>query len=105
MNPRPILLRDTNIDLHKDLFDGGYDMHLNLDVNSVLFIPKNKTDVMDPIYDGCIYMQELKEADFLHIPVSKQTGIVIPYELVDENDHEFMFKSYVIDPYEKQSDS
>lgn len=98
INPTPLLLRDTNIDLHQDLYDEGYDLHLTLDVNSTLFIPKNHTSTIDPIYDGGICMYGHKDSDFLKLPIENKQGIVIPYKLIDETDEEFMFKSYVIDP-------
>lgn len=108
MQPKLILLRDTNIDLHKDLYDSGFDVHLTLDVKSTLFIPKNHHKCMDPIDDGLFTMHHVPEVEFLRIPVQQQSGntqkgIVIPYDLIDETDDEFMFKCYVIDPMTKHT--
>lgn len=103
MNPQLLLLRDTNIDLHGDLMENGYDLNLTLDVHSVLFVPKNTTSCMDAIYDGCFTMRSVKETDFLKIPIfnPSPTGIIMPYDLIDETEDEFMFRSYVIDPLTK----
>lgn len=98
MHPQLILLRDTNIDLHQDLFDKGYDLHLTLDVKSTLFIPKNKQKCIDPIYDAVFTMVQMEERDFLQLPIKSDKGIVVPYELLDETEDEYMFRSYVIDP-------
>jgi len=98
MQPNLLLLRDTNIDLHRDLFDNGYDLHLTLDVKSTLFIPKNRQKCIDPIYDAVFTMVQVEESDFLKVPIKSDKGIVVPYDLLDETDDEFMFRAYVIDP-------
>jgi hypothetical protein len=100
MDPSLILLRDTNIDLHNELYDGGYDMHLTLDVKATLFIPKNQHRCMDTIYDGMYTMNTIDTSDFLKLPLSATHpgGIIMPYELLDETEEEYMFQSYVIDP-------
>ena len=103
MEPKMILLRDTNIDLHGDFIDEGYDMHLILDVHSTLFIPKNRQRCVDSIMDGCITMTHVNESEFLQVPLRSNNGIIVPYALVDETDDEFMFKSYVIDPLQNFS--
>ena len=107
MDPQLILLRDTNIDLHKDLWDSGYDMHLNLDVKATLFIPKNQHRFVDSMYDGGFTMHTIDTSDFLKCPVlaTKPCGIVMPYELIDETESEYMFQAFVVDPLEPLTES
>ena len=99
MDPKLILLRDTNI-------DSGYDMHITLDVKATLFIPKNPHRCMDTIYDGMYTMETVDTCDFLKLPMfaSNPSGIVMPYELIDETDEEYMFQSYVLDPLQPMID-
>lgn len=100
IEPRMILLRDTNIDIHKDLLQAGYDVHLNLDVNSTLFIPKNKQPSLDCIDDGLFTLHQMSEHQFYGLPMQRHgaRGIVIPYTLIDETDDEYMFRCNVVDP-------
>lgn len=98
MNPQLLLLRDTNIDLYKDLHNEGYDMHLTIDVRSTLFIPKNVHSCIDSVYDSMYTMSQVDEHEFLQVPLTTKNGIIVPYTLIDETDEEFMFTSYVVDP-------
>lgn len=100
IEPQIMLLRDTNIDLHQDMLKRGYDVRLNLDVNSTLFIPKNKEASVDCIDDGLFTMHPMTENDFYGFPMQypKARGIVVPYFLIDETDDEFMFRCHVVDP-------
>jgi hypothetical protein len=103
LNPQPNLLivRDTNIDLHDELEVNGYDIPLKLDVNATLFIPKLKGCFMDPMNDTGFHISEYEENEFLKFPITKNIGIVLPYNLVEETDEEMMFKAYVIDPLKR----
>ena len=100
MHPEPkfTLIRDNNIDLSKSLSEEGYDLTLSLDVNATLFIPKCKGSTLHPLNDAGVHMATSAEKEFLTYPVLKHIGVIMPYRLFDENDDEFIFTSYVIDP-------
>lgn len=62
-----------------------------------LFIPKCVGSTLLPMNDGCFHMNMLSEKEFLLLP-TKRCGIIIPYELSVEDDDEFVFKTFVIEP-------
>jgi hypothetical protein len=96
--PNILIMRETNIDLHKDLHNKGYDLNLTLDVSATLFIPKCRGSTLEPMNDGGFHIHEYKENDFLELPIKKNLGVVLPYHLECEDDDEFVFKACVIDP-------
>lgn len=98
MHPEPkfTLIRENDIDLSKDLEE--VDIKLTIDTSATLFIPKCKGSIHDPMNDGGYHLDRVLESDFLLYPVTKNLGIVVPYVLECEDENEFMFKAYVIDP-------
>ncbi len=89
LNPEPKiqLLRGDKIHSNEIYFD----------VNSSLFLPKCKGSTLDPMNDGCFHMNQMEQADFFLL-TTKRCGIIIPYDLKHEDDDEFVFTSFVIDP-------
>lgn len=101
MHPMPemVLLRNNNIDVRPSLNAIGLkNTSLVLDIGATLFIPKHKGDPLHPINDGCFHLGFEKYNEFITYPLTKSLGIVMPYELKDEDEHEFMFRSHVIEP-------
>ena len=96
--PKMMLLRDTVISLKNDLEKQGYDMNLNVDVRATLFIPKCQGTALHPLNDAHYHCHSYTFSEFLSLPLKNNLGIVMPYTLEEEDDHEFMFRSCVIDP-------
>ena len=70
---------------------------LLIDNQATLFIPKLQTfGKSDPNQD--LYLHSLPYEDFLLYPTQKQVGVIIPYVLVLEDNHEFIYTAHVIDP-------
>lgn len=81
---------------------------LQIDSQATLFIPKlqtfgqthhhttNKDPNKDPNQD--LYLHSLPFEDFLMFPTQKQVGVIIPYVLVLEDNHEFVYTAHVINP-------
>ena len=70
---------------------------LTLDIRATLSIPKCEGSIMDPMNDGAFHIHVVRDDVFLSYPMTG-LGIIMPYDLQDENDKEFVFTSYVIDP-------
>lgn len=101
LHPEPefTLVRDNGISLGPDLLKAGFvDLELNIDVGATLFIPKCKGDILHPLNDGGYHLSYVAEDDFLMYPVSKNLGIVMPTEIFDEDNDEYVFKAFVMDP-------
>lgn len=94
MHPEPklVMVRDDNVT------HGITNININLDVNATLFIPKCKGNVLDPMNDGSFHLSKVSYDNFLLYPFANNIGIIMPYNLEDENEFEFMFKAHVIDP-------
>lgn len=89
MNPEPTftLIRGNELNVRNITFD----------TTSTLFIPKFKGNVWEPLNDGGFHLGNMTEPEFYSLPL-KGMGIVMPYELLEESDIEFMFRSQVVDP-------
>jgi hypothetical protein len=48
--------------------------------------------------DGGFHLHQYSEDEFMRLPIEKQLGIIVPYDLQEESDEEFMFKAYVVEP-------
>ena len=68
------------------------------DPNGMLFIPKYSGAAFDPMNDGCFHMEQLSSEEFLKYP-SKMVGIIVPLDLVDEDEEQFVFDSFMVDPF------
>lgn len=98
--PKFDLLRESDIDLTKDLASSGiHDLSLNLDVAATLFVPKFRGSPMDPLNDGAYHMDQHVEDDFLMFPVTKNLGIVMAHHLLDETKDEFVYRVLVLDAF------
>ena len=79
---------------------------LLIDSQATLFIPKLQTfgqttnqpnhSITDPNQD--LYLHSLPFEDFLLYPTQKRVGVIIPYVLVLEDNHEFVYTAHVINP-------
>ena len=98
--PKIVLLRDNTIDLREDLQRVGYDVDISIDVTATLFIPKlpKKCTFLDPMNDVGYHLHSYKVNEFLEIPIFKNVGIVLPYDIVHEDDDEFTIRSCVVEP-------
>ena len=65
------------------------------DDNVTLFIPKCIGSTLLPENDVGLHLKE--ERDFLSFPVTKQLGIIVPYNLIDEDKNEFVYKSLLFE--------
>lgn len=93
-NPEIMLVRGDTIDKH--LYFG--DIDLKLDIDATLFLPKYKGSPNDPMNDGNYHLNSEIYNEFIVYPFFKNIGIILPTELKDEDENEFMFKAHVIEP-------
>lgn len=93
-NPEITLLRGETINKHIYFCD----INLKLDIDATLFLPKYKGSTTDPMNDGNYHLSTENYNEFIAFPFMKNIGIILPSELKDEDDDEFMFKANVIDP-------
>jgi hypothetical protein len=89
--PKIILLRSNIQKIKKE------DLSLSIDNDATLFIEKHNGCALNPINDGGYHINTTKIHEFMLYPYSKNIGVVLPYDLIDENENEFIFKSFVID--------
>ena len=94
MHPEPKLLLLCNDYLEKDVDN----VKIHIDPKGTLFIPKMNGSFLDPMNDGNFHMAHHKEAEFLSFPFVKNLGIIMPYDLIEESEDEFIFRSVVVDP-------
>ena len=72
---------------------------LTIDSEGTLFIPKLQTfGQSHTITTNDLELQEVDYHDFITYPLTHQVGVIIPYVLVLEDDHEFIYTSHIIDP-------
>jgi hypothetical protein len=95
IHPEPqfmLLEGETHIDTR---IDG---IKISIDTTATLFIPKCKGSTLLPLNDGGFHLNKIDMNNFVTYPIRRYLGIIIPYDIVEENDDEFIFKSQVIDP-------
>jgi hypothetical protein len=95
MHPEPKIILICNDYIEKQVDDK---VTIHIDAKSTLFIPKMRGAFLDPMNDGNFHMSQLKEEEFLRFPFLKNLGIIMPYDLVEESEDEFIFRSIVVDP-------
>jgi hypothetical protein len=96
IHPEPkIILLKSNVQIVKN---EELSIDITIDNEATLFIEKHLGDVMDPLNDGGFHISTTKINDFILYPNSKNIGIILPFDLLDETENEFIFKSFVIDP-------
>ena len=72
-----------------------------IDTRALLFVPKSPAltgSAFDPQHDAGFHLATMDFSDFLMYPFEHNVGIILPYELLHERPHEFVFQSQVIDP-------
>ncbi len=71
-----------------------------IDTRALLFVPKYTTPgtTLDPQHDAGIHLATMDYSDFMMYPFEHNLGVIMPYELLHERPHEFVFRSHVIDP-------
>jgi len=62
-----------------------------------LFVPKHQGDPLHPMNDGGYHMSKIQRHEFYGLP-NKGLGIIVPYEIVSEDDNEYVLRSHVFDP-------
>lgn len=77
----------------------AHDIGLTWDKDAALFIPKCVGGPHHPLNDAFLHLQAIPVDEFFMLP-AKGVGIIIPYELKDEDDEEFFFKSHLVEPIE-----
>lgn len=89
--PKIILLR-SNIQKIKE-----GDLTLSIDNDATLFIEKHNGCALNPMNDGGYHINTVNINEFMLYPYSKNIGVVLPFNLIDESECEFIFKSIVVD--------
>ena len=98
-DPQFHLHRGVQIDLGKQLqHEGLTPESLILDTSATLRIPKYLGSPSDPMNDGYPHLNTVVTHDFMTYPLTKMLGIIIPFEILEENKQEFIFRSHVIEP-------
>lgn len=101
-NPDCHLLRSKIHNITNDVKNGLLEFgivdnnitQINIDVEAKLSIMKKKN--IDKI-DYSLEIEDIKYDDFLMIPIIYNMGIILPYELILEDDNKLEFKSQVIE--------
>jgi hypothetical protein len=91
--PEIVLFQSENIELVTT-----EDMKIAFDTQALLFIPKCKGSVLEPLNDGGFHLGIIKYDEFIQYPFTKGLGIIIPYDLIHEDKNEFQFNSQIIHP-------
>lgn len=67
-------------------------------LGSTIFIPKCAGSSLEPINDGGFHLHTMKSEEFYGMPF-KGVGVVLAYELLDEDINEFTFRAHIIRSY------
>ena len=105
-SPNMRLERYEEIDVTQEVKQGLGDLDVpfraqsvTIDTQATLFLPKHEVGAPhDPSNDMGIHLSTVDVSDFMMYPFENQLGIIMPYDLVHERPHEFLFKAQVIDP-------
>lgn len=94
MHPEPkiILLKSNTMSIEKE------NINIYIDNDASLFIQKLQGDYYNPINDGGYHMKNENLDNFMLFPFTNSIGIIIPYNLIDETNDEYIFKCIVLDP-------
>jgi hypothetical protein len=90
LHPEPkftLIKNDNNIIVDDIIFDN----------KATLFIPKCKGSILDPMNDGGFHLSQMKTEEFYILP-KNGVGIILPYNMTEEDENEFIFKAHVFDP-------
>lgn len=69
-----------------------------LDVKATLFIPKSKQP-LNGLLDGGITLDNYKDNEFFRLPILDKIGVIIAYNLEHEDDDEFVYRAFILDPF------
>lgn len=98
-DPQFNLQRGMELDLGQELQEAKLEVsRLILDTSAILTISKYIGSPSDPMNDGLLHMNTISPIDFMSYPLTKMLGIIMPYEIIDENKKVFVFRSHVIEP-------
>lgn len=90
--PKIILLKSNMTFVEKN------NIKVHIDNDASLFVQKHRGNYYNPLNDGCYHMKIEKLDEFMLFPFTKSIGIILPYNLIDETDDEFIFKCIVLSP-------
>lgn len=88
---KPILTRGDPILISRD------ELWFNMDVDSTLFIKKSNGDPLHALNDGGFHVETINDKVIFNTVFNKNTGLVFPYNLITEDDEEFVYKCQVIE--------
>lgn len=74
------------------------DSKMVMDVKATLFIPKAKRP-LNGLLDGCITVDHYKDREFFRLPIVDKIGVIIAYNLEHEDDDEFIYRAFILDPF------
>ena len=72
---------------------------ISIDIDSLITMQKFKGSSEDPLNDAGYFISTHPERDFLSYPIDNMVGIVMPYELIKEDEDSLTFRTHVVDPF------
>jgi hypothetical protein len=97
--PELSLVRGEDINLSDRLENIGlHNSRLVIDPAVTLFIPKTKGTIWHPLNEFGQFLDVKNELEFMTYPMTKGVGIIIPQEIKDETEDEFVIRSFLIEP-------
>lgn len=100
--------RAESIDITRDITQRLEDLGVpfqgecvSIDTRALLFVPKvmsGGSTATDPANDAGMHLSVVDFAEFMLYPFEHNLGVIMPYDLLHERPHEFIFRSHVIDP-------
>lgn len=70
---------------------------VTFDTNSILFIPKCKGSIWDPMNDAGFHMNRIDDTEF-SLNLTVRCGLIYPDKLIFEDNEDFIFSASVFDP-------
>lgn len=110
LHPDPVgslrVERSRVIDVTSEIKEGLKDYNISfacdtvhIDTQATLFIPKHLAGgPLDPLNDTGMHLETVDSTDFLMYPFERNVGIIMPYALLEERVHEYLFWSHLIEP-------
>ena len=96
-NPNFLLLPDEPVVLQEPVTQ----INVVIDSRATFYIPKNQgPGTIFPEDEA--WIEAVDYQDFLVYPVTHAKGIIIPFFLITEDDHEYVYNAHVIDPLDLQ---
>ena len=69
-----------------------------VDMESKLYTPKANGNTMNPMHDGGYHMDQMETSDLCLFPLSKNLGVIIPHQILYEDNRHIVFNSWVLEP-------